>query len=438
MTIRLAVTAGLVALTALPIGAQTPDPSIRARVDGFFKALSSYDPAAFEAMAREAFTPEALARRTADDRRELLERMKADFGTMTLGGVRRSPDGKVTLMVSGSSGMSGRIGLDLEPEPPHRITGVSIEVGSDEGMADAPPPPPIDGAMPAAELSRVLDDHIAALAQKEAFAGVILVAKDGNPVYQKAYGVADRETNSPATAATRYNLGSIVKIFTKVAIAQLVAQGRLSLTDTLGKLLPDYPNHDAHPATVDQLLTHRVGIADFFGPKFEKASALELSSNADYYRFVAPMPLLFEPGAKRQYCNGCYIVVGAIVERLSGMPYEDYIRRHVFEPAGMTGAGFFHSAKLPAAVARGYTRRSPGQSPGSKDGPLQNSARLHGRAGSAAGGAYATAADLLAFDTALRSHKLTDPKQTAWVLGSGAGRQAARRRASASPAGRRA
>jgi CubicO group peptidase (beta-lactamase class C family) len=265
--------------------------------------------------------------------------------------------------------------------------------------------------MSAAELSRALDGYLAPLAASDTFSGVVLVAKDGQTVFEKSYGLANRETSAPNLVTTRFSLGSINKIFTKTAIAKLLSEGRLALTDTIGALLPDYPNAAAKPATVAQLLEHRAGISDFFGPEFAQLPKSRFRANADYYAFVAAKPLLFEPGSRRQYCNGCYIVLGAIIERLSGMPYEDYVARHVFAPAGMTTAGAFRSDALPPDTARGYTRRSP-----TGGGALVDNAAMHGLAGSGAGGGYASARDLLAFDVALRAGRLLDAKQTAWLL----------------------
>ena len=99
-------------------------------------------------------------------------------------------------------------------------------------------------------------------------------------------------------------------MFTRTAIAQLIGQNKLALTDTVGKLLPDYPNEQTRAATVEQLLTMRGGIADFFGPAFDAAPKSQFTSNADYFRLVANQPPLFAPGAREQYCNGCYIVLG--------------------------------------------------------------------------------------------------------------------------------
>jgi CubicO group peptidase (beta-lactamase class C family) len=405
----------VVALVAVAAG-QGAGPAAQARVDAFFRALSSGVPETYEAMAREHFAPSLLARRTAEERQGMVERIRADFGALTLAGEQADEGGTVELTIRGATGLEGRIELAFEPAPPNRITGVAVRLGPGAGR-DVPilPAPPITATMAPDALSAALDAYLSTLAGDGTFAGVVLVARDGVPVFTSAYGLADRDHRVANTVATRFNLGSINKAFTKTAVGQLFAQGKLAPGDTIARLLPDYPNARARAATVDQLLEHRAGIADFFGPAFHEAPKTQFRSNADYVRFVAPQPLLFEPGTRTQYCNGCYIVLGAIIERVSGVPYEDYVVGHVFKPAGMTGAGFLASDHLPPDAAIGYTRRSP------ESRELRSSAGMHGVAGSAAGGAFATAGDLLAFHTALRNGRLLDAARTAWFFGEEAG-----------------
>ena len=117
------------------------------------------------------------------------------------------------------------------------------------------PPPPIDAAMSAADLTRGLDGYIDRLAASGDFAGVVIVSKDGVKIFEKGYGLADRERKIANTPDLRFNIASIGKAFTRAAIAQLVGQGRLALSDTIGARLPDYPNAPAKAATIDQLLT---------------------------------------------------------------------------------------------------------------------------------------------------------------------------------------
>lgn len=267
------------------------------------------------------------------------------------------------------------------------------------------PAPPIAPSMSPAELSAALDDYVAKLAASGEFAGVVLVAKDGVSIFEKGYGLADRERKIANTPDLRFNIASIGKAMTRAAIAQLAGQGKLALTDTLGMRLPDYPTADAKSATIEQLLTHAVGIVDIFDPRFASRVDAGETSNAQYFKMVAPEPLLFAPGTDTRYCNGCYIVLGEIVAKVSGMPYEQYISEHIFKPAGMTGAGFL--AYADAKVALGYER----------DGErLVHRTAEDGRRGSAAGGSFMRAADLLAFDNAIRDGRLLTPKMTAWFL----------------------
>ena len=275
---------------------------------------------------------------------------------------------------------------------------------------DGPPPlpiPPIDGTMPDAALATALGGYLAKLEAAHDFAGVVLVARSGKIVFENAYGVADRTRNTPMTADLRFNVASIGKMFTKTAVGQLIQAGTLKPSDTIGSLLPDYPNADAKDATVDQLLRFQVGIADFFGDRFAQAPKDWFQSNHDYYEFIASQPLTFRPGEKTEYCNGCFVLLGEIIAKVSGVPYERYIQDHVFAPAGMKTAGFL--AYGDPKVALGYTRPTP-------DDAWTSAVSLHGHHGSAAGGAYATARDLLAFDEAIRMRVLLDAKTTAWYF----------------------
>ena len=254
------------------------------------------------------------------------------------------------------------------------------------------PAPPISGSQSEPELTKALDGYLEQLAAAERFSGVVLVAKDGRAIFQKAYGFADRGRRVPNTVTTRFNLASVNKQFTMAAIEELKATGKLKDEDTVGALLPAYPNEQGKRATVQQLLAHQGGISDFFGPEFAAASPARFRSNADYYAFIAPRSLNFEPGTQTRYCNGCYIVLGEIIAKVSGVPYERFVEERIFAPRGMNSSGWFASDEIVEAVATGYTSRSPGS-----EGTLRANLFAHGAAGSAAGGGHSTAADLLAF-----------------------------------------
>lgn len=252
--------------------------------------------------------------------------------------------------------------------------------------------PPISASQSPAELEAALDAYLRPLVESERFSGVLLLARDGTPVFHKAYGLADRSARVPNTIDTRFNLSSINKLFTSTAIAELKKAGRVNGDDTIGALLPGYPNPQARGATIDQLLNHRGGISDFFGPDFEAMSPARFRSNADYFAFVAPRTLLFEPGSQRRYCNGCYIVLGEVIAKLSGMPYEQFMQEKVFAPRGMKDTGWLQTDVPVERVAMGYSRRVPGH-----EGTLAANLFTRGASGSAAGGGFSTTSDLLAF-----------------------------------------
>jgi CubicO group peptidase (beta-lactamase class C family) len=290
----------------------------------------------------------------------------------------------------------------MHERPPMRIQGAG-----GPGPVSNLAPPPIAPAMATEAMTSALDGYLTELAAKDEFSGTVLVAKSGKALFERGYGFANLETKLANTPGTRFNVGSIGKFFTKVAIGQLIEKGKLTLTSTIGDLLPDYPNAEARVATVDQLLNHSAGIANFFNPDFAVADKSKFRSNDDYYRFIASRPLTFAPGTRTEYCNGCYVVLGAIIEKVSGMPYESYIAENVFKPAGMTGAAFTGMGEQGAAI--GYTRAAEGA-------PLKDNRDQHGARGSGAGGSYARVSDLLAFDNALREYRLLDRARTAWFL----------------------
>ena len=194
-------------------------------------------------------------------------------------------------MVNGSKA-EGIIRVEIEFDSP-KVVSIALEPGGREENSGVPPPP-INGTMASGEIERRLSDYFTKLAADDVFSGVALVARNGVPVFLKAYGFADREKKVANTIRTRFNIGSINKAFTKIATEQLIAEGKLSRTDTLGKFFQDYPQAATRAATIEQLLTHRAGVADFFGAQFNTAPKHQFASNAGrLHRMVervAPRP----------------------------------------------------------------------------------------------------------------------------------------------------
>lgn len=253
-----------------------------------------------------------------------------------------------------------------------------------------------------AELTPAIDAMVNDLAKRDQFSGVVMVAKDDRPIYAKAWGMADADKKLANKIDTRFNLGSINKMFTRIAIGQLVSQGKLSYSDKLIKVLPDYPNRAvAEKITIGQMITMSSGLGDFFNKRFETADKSKIRSQNDYLPFFVNDPLEFEPGTNRRYSNAGYLVLGLVIEKLSGKSYYDYVRENIFKPAGMTATDSYAMDELPSNTAIGYASPAPGK--------RISNAYMQPARGSSAGGGYSTADDMLQFANALKAKKLVLP-----------------------------
>lgn len=296
-----------------------------------------------------------------------------------------------------------------------------VTVASGAGAQGGPPPGAMRGEMgpppmSPTELSQKVRTLAETLTRQNRFSGTILLAQDGKKVFEGAYGFADRETKRPMTVGNIMNVSSLGKLFTQIAIGQQAAAGKLSLDSTIAKYWPDYPDPvAARKVTIRQLLTHRSGIdGDIF------ANPLTLRSNRDNLANATRNPLAFEPGTKQHYSNAGYVVLGEIVERLSGEVYHDYIRCHVFAAAGMTASAFPAIDSLPTTAAYGYTWGLDSDAPPpSVLPPLRRSAPVQPRRGSAAGGAYSNVNDLLRFVVARRTGTLGVPPRRSQEMAAG-------------------
>ena len=232
---------------------------------------------------------------------------------------------------------------------------------------------------------------------------MVALSREGTAVFARAYGMADRAAKRPNTVETAFNIGSINKVFTATAIRQLAAAGKINLDSALGFYWPDYPNAAARKATIRQLMEHQAGLGGNIFDARPGCTRHDLQHNNDYLLLFVSEPLAFAPGTSRRYCNACYVVLGILIERLSGEDYYAYIQRHVYAPAGMTRTASYKLDSLPPNTAIGYTRGEEDVPP---NAPVQpNTAELPGR-GSAAGGGYSTTGDLLQFIAALKAGRV--------------------------------
>lgn len=248
--------------------------------------------------------------------------------------------------------------------------------------------------------------HIEQLVRTDYFSGVVLIAKDGKTVFSKAYGYANLSDSIPNRLNTRFNLASIGKMFTGMAIMQLVQAGKLSLDARVGRYLQNYANKAvADSVTIHQLLTHTSGM-DNFWEEHEKLAKEKYKTIDEYLTLFINKRLLFKPGTRYQYSNSGYILLGKIIEQVSGQSYFDYVRQHIFLPAKMNDTDAYELDDALPRMATGYVMSLE------RPGTWKNNLYVNVVKGGPAGGSYATAIDLLRFANAVLSNLLLNKENT--------------------------
>lgn len=372
-------------------------------VEALLDVLATGDQAAYERFVQQSYSPTALAESSAEDQAASLARIYADTGGLRLERIV-GESAEWVLAEAHDRIAGGRYCLTLdrrEESGRDLITDFTVR-----GIY--PAGPPLSTPTPD-ELAGTVAALTEAYAARELYSGVVLIAKDDEIVLERADGEASLAFDAPMTLETRLNIASIGKSLTGVAIAQLVEADKLSYDDTVGKVLPDYPDEDVRQrATVRQLLSHTSGL----GPEdyYEKplwVTRSRLRDVADYMTLVVGTPLGGEPGTYH-YSNSGYVILGAIIERLTGTSYYDYVREHIFETAGMT-RGFYPEMDMEEPdVAVPLTNLF---NQGAEDyifrlGRPRSAIYELAARGGPQGGAYLTASDLLAFVKALRNGTL--------------------------------
>ncbi len=422
-------------LFALAAAAQPPlpegVPGARARAMVAILTGPADDAAAIEPLVAANWAASALAQRPASERAKALAGVRVDLGAAQLVRiVRQNADELQMIFRSQAKGLWLTVGMKLEPGSPGGIVSASMQLDSNPPAdAGAAAGPRLSPAQAIAQAAARIDE----LAAQDAFSGVVLIAHDGRVELEKAAGMADRERGVPNGASTRFNIGSITKAFTRVLISALAAEGKLALDDTLIRHLPDYPDRSiAEQVTLRQLIEHRAGLGDIFNERFTPEVSSGLRTLSDHLTLFTGKPLEFEPGTAQRYSNAGYVVLGLVVERITGMSFADAARERIFAPAGMAASGWLRRDALPGDAAVGYTRegwQEEAQGRRLPDPPTRSRAPLAPRhansldlpaIGSSAGGSYSSARDLLAFDRALAAKRLGAPESYAQQGGLGA------------------
>jgi CubicO group peptidase (beta-lactamase class C family) len=237
-----------------------------------------------------------------------------------------------------------------------------------------------------------VDDHL--------FSGTVLIAKDGRPVFVQGFGAANLEHGVPDDRETKFRIGSVTKEFTATAILQLAEAGELMIDDPVSKYYSDAPK-TWEKITIRHLLTHTSGIPSYTDiPDFFVKEARIARTPEEIIKLTRDKPLQFEPGSKYAYDNSGYVLLGYIIERVSGESYADYLQKHIFDPLGMKNSGYDSSDKIIPHRAEGYQ---------SNKGEFVNAPFIDMSLPYAAGSLYSTVDDLLIWDQALYAGKPLSP-----------------------------
>ncbi len=263
------------------------------------------------------------------------------------------------------------------------------------------------------ELPLKIESSIMDVVNQDLFSGVIVVAKADKIIYQSNHGFANIPLKTPNDLDTKFNLGSMNKMFTSIAIAKLVLEEKLSFENSVADVLPDASIDQSEKIKIHHLLTHTSGLGSFFTPEYMKNKKKYLTIG-DLLPIIEKDTLSFSPGKRFQYSNSGFEVLGMIIEQLSGMSYFDFVKEKIFLHSGMKNTDSYRIDEQISNIAEGYTRMSM-KDPDIKE-ELRSNKQMSRIKGSAAGGGYSSANDLILFSKALFSYKLLSEKLTKFVL----------------------
>ena len=354
----------------------------------WLEAFNSGDSARVTAFWRK------YGRNGAEDRAAGDMRLRTMTGGMSIYRIEEDTDTHLAALMKEGRGTYSESTMDLGSVNPPLVA----------DMMGHPVPPPAGSGNPAASDDQLADrvqEHVAAMNGPDAFSGAILVAHNGKIVLDQAWGFADETNHIQNTVDTQFCIGSMNKMFTAVAILQLAERGKLALDKPIANYWPDYPNPDlASRVTIRELLNHTGGTGDIFTPEYQ-AHREETRTLADYVKLFGGRPVAFEPGSRMEYSNYGFILLGRIIELVSGESYEKYVQEHIYLPAGMMHTDSRPETDHVNGRAIGYTPRQNGPVPNTDGMPWS---------GTSAGGGYSTVGDLFLFAAALQSGKLLGPE----------------------------
>jgi CubicO group peptidase (beta-lactamase class C family) len=400
-------------VSTAPAPVPLPETPAARALAGWLRTYNADNGDSLRAFVQRAYAASELAARPAEAIARGHRLWRQNYGT--LGFLR--VDTATTYAIDGYvrhglTGALGKVYVEVDSQAPHGITGVYL-------LPFAHPPADLVtiARKTDPEIVHELREYAARLEAADVLSGTVVLRRNDSTLFEGAFGLARRQPPVRNTLSSRFELASLSKLFTAVAVAQLVERGRLRFETTVAEALPDYPNKQtAGLITVHQLLTHTSGLPDFYRNGKIRQYQSSIRSLTDFWPTFALDSLWFEPGTKYDYSNSNYIVLGVIIERLAGMPFETYVQRFIFDSVGMPQSCFCEPDAPRRATPQ--SRYTSGFGPTRRAEPdrwieVASAARMPG---APAGGGLSTGDDLARFGAAVLQHKLLGPSMTQRVL----------------------
>lgn len=373
------------------------------RIQELIAAYNANDPAAITAFIRSATTEDFQAIAPMEAHQGAFLSARRQTGEMVFHGIRRytppRPNETIVIYPNQQFGTWNAVTIRFDSTAEQRISSLRFSSARTPTNVEAPPP------FAAEELPKRIGELMDRLCAADVFSGAILVAKGDEVCYEKACGEASKRFHVANNLDTKFNLGSMNKMFTATAIMQLVEAGKLRLDDRIDRYVDEswLPREMTGQITVHQLLSHTSGLGSYFTDAFWNGSRANYRSLPDFKPLLKDEKLAFTPGEGFRYSNTGMLILGVIVEKVSGQDYFDYIREHIYRPAGMANTDAYEMDQPVENLAMGYI-----PAPGSPYG-WTNNLFQHVIKGGPAGGGFSNVRDLHRFALMLLNGQLVSP-----------------------------
>lgn len=375
----------------------------------FKKFLTVIESGDHEKYIKENFTDEFLNTFPMSDHLDFFRQVSMMHGGFKVHTIIESSENKLVVVAQSNRGRWREIEFVTEASPPYKVAGMGMEMATPPDELKKPVK-----SMTEKEILEFVENKLNKMLEADEFSGAVLIAKNGKPLFKKAYGMASKRFSVLNNVDTKFNIGSINKSFTQMAIAQLLEKNKIEIDETIGKYLADFPEEIAEKVTIKHLLTMKSGMGSYWNDEWQ-AKWATIKTVDELIAIIKKIPLDFEPGTSRRYSNSGYVVLGAIIEKVTGQSYYDYVRENIYKPAGMENTDSYELDQIVPNLAIGYMQNQA-ENP-YNNSKFQNNLLAHSVKGSPAGGGYSTLDDLLKYAEALQKNQLAGIKYTNLVLG---------------------